>query len=109
MSEEVTTPVLEKTKPKKKAKRSVPVGHVHILATFNNRGTSIEDRQTIYDTSFKQNSQKQIQWSSFLKLNKLTVETDFAMVVDKINTFIEPIFNNQTKNNWDNNSWKWNY
>lgn len=78
-----------------------------IFVTFQNRGTNIEDRVTIYDTSFKQNSQKQIQWSSFLKLNKLTAKTDFAMVVDKINSFIEPIFNEKTKNNWDNNSWKW--
>ena len=43
MSEEVTTPVLEKTKPKKKAKRSVPVGHVHILATFNNTIVTFTD------------------------------------------------------------------
>ena len=78
-----------------------------ILITFKNRGTNIEDRQTIYDTSFKQNSQKQIQWSSFLKLNKLIAETDFSMAVDKINSFIEPIFKEKTKNNWDTTSWKW--
>jgi predicted nucleotidyltransferase component of viral defense system len=78
-----------------------------ILVTFKNRGTNIEDRKTIYDTSFKQNFQKQIQWSSFLKLNKLTADIDFSAVVDELASFIEPIFDEKTKNNWDNNSWKW--
>ena len=78
-----------------------------ILATFNNRGTSIEDRYLIYDISFKQNSQKQVQWSSFLNLNKLTAEENFASVVDRIASFIEPIFENKTKSNWDTKTWKW--
>ncbi len=33
---EETTAEVKKTTKKKKAKRSVPAGHVHVLATFNN-------------------------------------------------------------------------
>lgn len=39
----VTTPV--KTSKKKKVKRSVPVGQVHVLATFNNTIVSVTDQK----------------------------------------------------------------
>lgn len=78
-----------------------------ILVTFENRGTNIEDRHIIYNIFFKEDKQKQIQWSSFLNLNKLIFENNFALVVERIAEFIEPIFVNDTNLRWDSKLWKW--
>lgn len=78
-----------------------------ITITFKHRGTNIEERRIIFDNSFKENAQKQVQWSSFLNLNKLTSETHFSKVLELIAEFIEPIFDDKTPNNWDNKTWKW--
>lgn len=44
MAEDIQAPVAEAPKPKKKkAKRSVPSGQVHILATFNNTIITVTD------------------------------------------------------------------
>jgi len=79
-----------------------------LITTFRNRGTNIEDRLMIYRDSFKENVQKQIQWTTFLQQNKLTAENNFSEVVTKISEFIEPVFNNDENNNWDSKKWKWN-
>ena len=63
-----------------------------ILTTFLNRSTDIVSRNKIYEEGFKNDSQKQIQWSAFLERNKLIAENKFTVVVGKINLFIEPIF-----------------
>ena len=78
-----------------------------IMVTFENRGTNIEDRHIIYDISFKEDERKQVQWSSFLKLNKLTSENNFTNVVNRITDFIEPVFVNDTNLRWDSKLWKW--
>lgn len=79
-----------------------------LLVTFNNRETDLKERHLIYEESFKQNSQKQIQWSSFLERNKLNAENNFSKVIDKIDLFIEPLFGDEAKNNWNKKEWKWN-
>ncbi|OGU57729.1 MAG: hypothetical protein A2V66_17230 [Ignavibacteria bacterium RBG_13_36_8] len=78
-----------------------------ILITFKNRGTDIEDRRLIYNESFKMNAQKQVQWKSFLSRNKLTAEVDFAAVVDKIKSFIEPVLIGRGEETWNHKEWKW--
>jgi predicted nucleotidyltransferase component of viral defense system len=77
-----------------------------LLVTFRNRETNIEDRNIIYNQSFKSNSQKQIQWTSFLTRNKLTSENNFSVVIYKINLFIEPIFLNDDRH-WNPNKFLW--
>src|SRR3990172_6901889 len=78
-----------------------------IQSTFNHRETDIQLRTAIFKDKFKTDDQLQRYWSAFLTRNKLTAEKDFAKVVDRITSFIEPIFDEKTKNNWDFNSWKW--
>lgn len=78
-----------------------------IMVTFKNRGTNIQDRHIVYDISFKEDEQKQVQWSSFLNLNKLTSENNFANVITRIAEFIEPVFVNDTNLRWDSKLWKW--
>lgn len=78
-----------------------------ITTTFQNRGTNLEDRNLIFGKSFMENAQKQVQWSSFVNLNKLTAETNFATVVEKIKMFIEPLFENQQYKTWNPKEWKW--
>ncbi|MHB1687816.1 MAG: nucleotidyl transferase AbiEii/AbiGii toxin family protein [Ignavibacteriaceae bacterium] len=77
-----------------------------IMETFEHRGTDIELRKEIYEESFKNNPQKQIQWASFLQRNKLNAENDFAIVVDKINSFIDPIFSD-SKSKWNSKKFIW--
>jgi predicted nucleotidyltransferase component of viral defense system len=63
-----------------------------VLTTFSNRSTDIESRNKIYESGFRNDPQKQIQWSAFLERNKLLAEIKFTDVVEKLKLFIEPIF-----------------
>ncbi len=78
-----------------------------INKTFENRETSLEDRNIIFDENFKNNIQKQTQWQSFLQLNKLDDNIGFSEIVTQIQSFIEPIFDSRTKNNWNPDKWRW--
>ena len=75
--------------------------------TFKNRGTDLEDMDTIFDESFKNDLQKQTQWQSFLQLNKLKENISFSEIVSQIQSFLQPIFDSKTKNNWNPEKWKW--
>lgn len=75
-----------------------------IQTTFNHRETDIQLRTAIFEDKFKTDDKLQKYWSAFLSRNKLTAETNFTTVVDRINSFIEPIFKEKTKNNWDTTS-----
>lgn len=63
-----------------------------ILTTFQHRDTDIENRKSVYDEKFKTDEQLQKFWNAFLDRNKLTAENKFANVVERLNSFIEPIF-----------------
>jgi len=78
-----------------------------IETTFNNRESDIKLRTVIFEYKFKDNDQLQKYWSAFLSRNKLTAETNFTIIVDRISSFIEPIFDGKTKNDWNKTSWKW--
>ncbi len=78
-----------------------------IQKTFENRGTNIEDMNIIFDKFFKNDIQKQTQWKSFLQLNKLNENINFSEIVSKIQSFIQPVFNSKTKNNWNPEKWEW--
>ena len=78
-----------------------------IYKTFENRETNLEDRNIIFDENFRNNIQKQTQWQSFLQLNKLDDNISFSEAIDKIQSFLQPIFDSNTKNNWNPDKWKW--
>lgn len=78
-----------------------------ISETFENRGTNIEDKNIVFNETFKNNQQKQTQWASFIQLNKLNLKINFYDAVSKIESFIEPIFKGETKPNWNPQNWKW--
>lgn len=77
-----------------------------ILTTFKHRDTDIELRKNIFDEKFKEDEKLQRYWTAFLDRNKLTAENSFVKVVDRINSFIEPIFTNKNSN-WNPKEWKW--
>ena len=66
-----------------------------LTVTFGHRKTNIEERFLIYKDDYKQNPQKQIQWSSFIERNKLNTERNFVNVINSIQSFIEPIFSQE--------------
>jgi predicted nucleotidyltransferase component of viral defense system len=78
-----------------------------ISETFENRGTNLGDKYIIFDAVFKNNQQKQIQWISFIQLNKLDLKISFYEAVTKIQSFIEPIFGEKTKDKWNPKNWEW--
>ncbi|MDP3150014.1 MAG: nucleotidyl transferase AbiEii/AbiGii toxin family protein [Ignavibacteria bacterium] len=62
-----------------------------IRTTFSQRNTDIEKRKNIYEVKFKSDEQLQKYWVAFLDRNKLTTDINFANIVDKLKSFIEPI------------------
>ncbi|MCF6268777.1 MAG: nucleotidyl transferase AbiEii/AbiGii toxin family protein [Melioribacteraceae bacterium] len=60
-------------------------------ATFQHRKTELTLRNHIYEDNFKNNKQLQKNWIAFLNRNKLTTETNFSIVIEKIKAFIEPV------------------
>ena len=78
-----------------------------VRTTFNHRSTNLEKRKEIYKDTFKSDEQLQKLWVAFLKRNKLHSDSSFTDVVDKIESFIEPIFKEETKDNWNPQKWIW--
>ena len=78
-----------------------------LSATFNHRSTDIEARAMIFDDKFKLDKQLQILWLAFLERSKLDSNDPFQDVVTKVQSFIAPIFDEGTKDNWNPNKWIW--
>jgi predicted nucleotidyltransferase component of viral defense system len=78
-----------------------------IQNTFKNRETNLEDMNTVFEEIFKNDIQKQTQWQSFLQLNKLNNNIKFSEITSQIQSFIQPIFDSKTRNNWNPDKWKW--
>ncbi len=78
-----------------------------IKLTFTNRESDLNEREFIYRNSFKEDNQKQEQWTAFINKNKLQVESKFEIVINKIQSFIEPIFTLKGNKEWNIDKWKW--
>jgi predicted nucleotidyltransferase component of viral defense system len=78
-----------------------------LLATFKNRKAELSLRLKIYEDKFKKDLQLQKYWTAFLNRNNLTAETNFATVIDKIKSFIEPVITENKSNTWNFTDWKW--
>jgi len=78
-----------------------------ISATFNHRSTDIEARAMIFDDKFKMNIKLQRLWIAFIERSKLDSNDSFPDVVTKLKSFIEPIFDEGTKDKWNPQKWKW--
>ena len=81
--------------------------HKALSATFNHRSTDIEARAMIFDDKFKLDIQLQNLWTAFLDRTKLDSKNSFPDVVTKLKSFIEPIFDKKTRNNWNPKKWEW--
>ena len=63
-----------------------------IRTTFKNRGTEIIESPKVFDSSFREDETKQIQWSAFIKKSKLSdAPQSFPDVVTAVKDFILPI------------------
>lgn len=81
--------------------------HDAISSTFKNRETNLEDSDIVFSENFRKDIQKQKQWQSFLQVNKLDEKISFPEALIKIQSFIQPIFDSRTKNNWNPEKWEW--
>jgi len=78
-----------------------------IKTTFNNRSTDLALNKIIFEDKFKNDENFQILWSAFLDRNKLEKNKTFFEAVSRIQSFIQPVFDSKTKNNWNPEKWKW--
>lgn len=78
-----------------------------ITTTFDNRSTDLKLIKTIFEDKFKNNKNFQKLWSAFIDRNKLETSKTFSEVVSNIQSFIHPIFDSKTKNNWNPEKWEW--
>ncbi len=78
-----------------------------ITTTFNHRSTDLVLSKKIFEDRFKNNERFQALWKAFLDRNKLENQKTFSEIVTQIQSFIQPIFDSKTKNNWNPTKWKW--
>lgn len=78
-----------------------------IRTTFNNRSTDLNLSKLIFEDKFKNNENFQKLWTTFLERNKLENDKSFSIVVSLIQSFIGPIFDSKSNNNWNPKKWKW--
>lgn len=78
-----------------------------IKLTLSNRNTGLSSKELVFKQSFKKNSQKQVQWKTFLKKNELKADVNFVSVVNKLEKFIDPIFELKENKKWNPSVWKW--
>ena len=78
-----------------------------ILTTFNHRSTDVAQRMLIFKDKFKLDESLQRLWKAFLERNRLTSVLSFNELIIKIQNFIEPVFDNKSKNNWNFEKWEW--
>lgn len=80
-------------------------------ATLKKRETDKIQRTVVFSEEFKNDKMKQVQWAAFLRKNKLPSEQSFAVVVEKIQQFLEPLLDGSLKNDtiysWDKEKWIW--
>ena len=83
--------------------------HTALKETFNNRQTSIDKRQSLFNDKFKYDKNLQAFWTAFLKKRLLKSEYNFSEIVSKIERFIEPAcIEVKVTKTWNNKEWKWN-
>ena len=81
--------------------------------TFERRNTGFEKVPTVLNESFKDDHDKKLQWSAFLRKTKIEgIPTDFGEILLQIKTFILPVYERLIKEddfvkNWqyDINAW----
>ncbi|HSL88708.1 MAG TPA: nucleotidyl transferase AbiEii/AbiGii toxin family protein [Ignavibacteriaceae bacterium] len=78
-----------------------------IITTFSNRSTKLELSKPIFEDKFKKDERFQNLWKAFLDRNKFESNQTFSEVVSQIQSFIQPIFDSETKNNWNPEKWEW--
>ena len=78
-----------------------------IKTTFDNRSTDLALSKNIFEDKFTSDQNFQILWSAFLERNKLENNKTFFEVVSQIQSFIQPVFDSKTKNNWSPKKWEW--
>lgn len=79
-----------------------------IKRTFETRETAISNRKIIYQYEFKNDDEKQKQWKGFLKRIKSEMEDNFITIINKLEKFIEPVFENVEDDlSWNKDKWKW--
>ena len=79
-----------------------------IQTTFLHRKTDLENRKLVFSTSFINDAQKEQDWKRFLERNDMEVPGSFAVIMNKIRDFLDPVLDE--KNDalfWNLHQWKW--
>lgn len=86
--------------------------HSAIVKTFNRRGTSIEDRKSIFNSDFRSSKEKQTQWTAFLRRSRLESYKTFDEAIHHLELFLEPVcsqesFTSGDQFEWNPERWAW--
>ena len=68
-----------------------------IQITFKNRKTDLSDRSAVFSSDFKKDKAMQSMWSAFLSRRKLKSESKFEKIIEKLESFIEPVFSEKVE------------
>jgi hypothetical protein len=78
-----------------------------IQKTFKNRNTPVPISPRVFDSFFKDDTNKQVQWRAFLKKAKLTEAPElFEKTIEEIRTFLEPVITHLVKKRELLKTWK---
>jgi predicted nucleotidyltransferase component of viral defense system len=83
-----------------------------ITKTFNRRGTTVDDRKSIFTKEFKSSKEKQAQWTAFLKRSRLESYKTFDEAIHHLELFLEPVCSRHSLSSngqltWDPKKWSW--
>jgi len=78
-----------------------------IKITFNNRNTDLNNRYAVFSSDFKKDKVKQSMWTTFLNQRKLKSESEFEKVIERLELFVEPIFQLNENKIWNPENWSW--
>jgi predicted nucleotidyltransferase component of viral defense system len=79
-----------------------------IQTTFRHRKTNLENRKVVFSTLFMNNAQKEQDWKRFHERNEMEVPESFAVIMNRIQGFLDPIMDEKHKEqSWNPQQWKW--
>ncbi len=77
-----------------------------IAATFRKRETDLENRHFVYEDNYI--DVKKALWRAFQRKINATMNRDFESIVEKLNTFLEPLLTAaKSEMIWKPDSWEW--
>ena len=81
---------------------------VALISTFTKRRTDINDSRNIFQDDFKTNADLNIMWRAFTRKRKLSEDSEFPTMIDRLQQFLLPCIEKPTQGMvWNSSNFKW--